>query len=108
MNSPAKFLKFLPVLLLALGATTGCESTGGGNVSGSVYYGTGFYDPWYYGNYYNGGGDIIIVPPPPGERPDNGLRPTHPIVLPPEAARPAPRPMPSIPSAPRPRPSMRR
>jgi hypothetical protein len=94
-----KFVKYFIALSLAFGASTGCESTGGGNVSGSVYYGTGFYDPWYYGGYDN---DVIVVPPSPDDRPDDGLRPSHPIALPPEAARPSPRPTPSIPSTPRP------
>ncbi len=88
------------MLLFALGMLTGCENTGGGNVhaSGSVYYGTGYYDPWYYGGY----DDVIIVPPPEGGRPDDGPRPTHPIAVPPSTSRPSPQPMPSIPSMPRP------
>jgi hypothetical protein len=84
------------LLGLGLGLFTGCESTdgGGSNVSGSVYYGVGFYDPWYYGGY-DDDIDIIVTPP---DRPDNPVRPTHPI-----APTPAPRPtpMPSIPSMPR-------
>ncbi len=51
MKITGNYLKYLMPLLLAFGASAGCESTGGGNVSGSVYYGTGFYDPWYYGGY---------------------------------------------------------
>jgi hypothetical protein len=98
MRSTGDFIKYLIPLLLAFGASIGCESTGGGNVSGSVYYGTGFYDPWYYGAY----DDDVIVVPPPDNRPDNGLHPAHPIALPPESTRPSPRPMPSIPSTPRP------
>jgi hypothetical protein len=72
------------VLVVALFAFTGCESTDGSSVSGGVYYGTGFHDPWYYGGYYDSP-DIIVTPPP---RPD----------------RPVARPMPSIPSTPRPMP----
>jgi hypothetical protein len=97
-------------LALTIGIITGCESPEGGsaNVSTSVYYGVGLYDPWYYGAYYPP--DVIVTPPP--ERPpggDSGLRPTHPIAKPPAVA-PAPRPTPSIPSTPRPmaRPAMRR
>jgi hypothetical protein len=97
MKSTGHSIKYLIPLLLAFGWSIGCESSGGGNVSGSVYYGTGFYDPWYYGGY----DDVIVVPPPSGERPDDGLRPTHPIA-PPEVSRPSPRPAPSIPSRPRP------
>lgn len=76
-------------LVLALFAFTGCESTDGGSVSGSMYYGVGFYDPWYYGSYYDNP-DILVTPPP---------RPDRPVARPLPA--PAPRPMPSIPSAPR-------
>lgn len=102
MQSPAPLRKVFAALVLALIAFPGCESTdSGGSVSGSVYYGVGFYDPWYYGGYYDDV-DIIVTPP---DRPEPPPRPTHPI-----APAPAPRPMPSIPSAPRPmpRPAMRR
>jgi hypothetical protein len=87
------------LVLLLLGFLSGCESTdsGGGSVSGGVYYGMGFYDPWYYGGYHT---DIIVTPPPSGSGPDSPPRPAHPIATPPaSAARPTP--MPSIPSAPR-------
>jgi hypothetical protein len=91
--------KLIAALALVLGACTGCESTdGGGSVSGSAYYGAGFYDPWYYGSYPDDP-DIIVTPPP--DRPEPPPRPTHPIALPPASA-PRPTPMPSIPSAPRP------
>lgn len=79
-------------------AITGCESTDGGSVSGGVYYGVGFYDPWYYGGYYYDDPDIVVTPP---DRPDQPVKPEHPIVVPPT---PKPTPMPSIPSAPRPMP----
>ena len=84
--------------LLSLGILAGCESTDGGSSSASVgvYYGTGFYDPWYYGGYYDRP-DVIVTPPP--------VRPTQPIYHP---SAPRPTPMPSIPSAPRPMPTMRR
>jgi hypothetical protein len=63
-------LKLSVVLGLALAAFTGCESTHGGvssQVGGSFYYGVGFYDPWYYGDYHDHG-DIIVTPPPDGGR----------------------------------------
>ena len=86
------------VVWLALGAFTGCESTdggGSGSVSGGVYYGVGFYDPWYYGGYYDHD-DIIVTPP---DRPDRPVRPEQPIARP---STPSQRPTPSIPSTPRP------
>jgi hypothetical protein len=88
-------LGLLGLGLFAFGILTGCESTdGGGSASGSVYYGVGFYDPWYYGDDdYDG--DIIVTPP---DRPEAPPRPTHPIATPPPSA---PRPMPSMPSMPR-------
>jgi hypothetical protein len=88
--------KSLLVVCFVSGLFTGCESTdsGGGAVSGNVYYGTGFYDPWYYGGYYDDP-DIIVTPPP---RPEPPPHVEHPIAKPPPAV---PRPMPSIPPAPR-------
>jgi hypothetical protein len=88
------------ILVATLGllsvAFTGCESSGGGgggNVSGSIYYGVGFSDPWYYGpGYYP-----PPPPPPPPDRPDRPVKPEQPIARP----TPSPRPMPSIPSTPR-------
>jgi hypothetical protein len=85
-------------LSVALIGFAGCESTdsGGGSVSGGMYYGVGFADPWYYGGYYD---DVDIIVTPPGDRPDTRPpQPSHPIARP----TPAPRPTPSIPSAPRP------
>ena len=85
------------LLLLTL---TGCESTdgGGGNVSGGVYYGVGFYDPWYYGGYYE---DIDIDIDRP-DRPGQGPRPEHPIARPtPSRPTATPSARPSIPSMPR-------
>ena len=89
-------IKLIVLLASAVVAFTGCESTGGGgNVSGSVYYGVGFYDPWYYGGYWYDDPDIIVTPPPGGgSRP----HPEHPIAKPPTTT---PRPMPSMPSTPR-------
>jgi hypothetical protein len=86
------------VLAGLLLVSAGCESTeGGGTASTSVYYGVGFYDPWYYGGDCDDP-DIIVTPP---DRPDSAPHPEHPIARPsPPVA--APRPMPSIPSAPRP------
>jgi hypothetical protein len=101
MKTLASTLRHAAALAFALAAFTGCESTdgGGGNVSGSVYYGVGFYDPWYHDDYWYDDADIIVTPPP--NRPEAPPRPTHPI-----APTPAPRPMPapSIPSMPRPSP----
>jgi hypothetical protein len=90
-------------LLFALGTFTGCQSTdsGGANVTNN-YYGMGYQDPYYYGDYHDDH-DVIVTPPPAGNPPDNGLRPTHPIAKPPQA-RPSPQPRPSIPSTPRPAP----
>jgi hypothetical protein len=111
MKAIAMSLKLLAALSLALVAMTGCESTDGGSsqVSGSVYYGVGFYDPWYYGDYCDDG-DITVTPPDRPDRPDAPVRPEHPIANPPSVSVPRPTPMPSIPSAPRPmpRPAMRR
>ena len=93
MKTMNHFLKITAAMMLALALFTGCESTGG-SVSGSVYYGTGFYDPWYYGDYYHQG-DIIVTPP---ARPERPAHPEQPIYHP---STPRPTPMPSIPSAPR-------
>jgi hypothetical protein len=93
----------------ALAMFTGCESTDGGGSSSSsigVYYGVGFSDPWYHGDYDQ---DIDVDINRPG-RPDRPLRPEQPIARPPDVSsrppaasqRPAARPMPSIPSTPRP------
>ena len=103
--------KLTATLLFAWVIFTGCESSegGGAQVSGGVYYGVGFYDPWYHGDYHYDG-DVIINPPDNPDRPDRPDRPSapprpeHPIARPPVAPRPTPRPMPSIPSAPRPMP----
>jgi hypothetical protein len=97
-----KYSLSFAAVVFVLGMFTGCESTdGGGSGSVSAYYGTGFYDPWYYGGYYDH--DDIVVTPPAG-RP---ARPEQPIYRP---SAPRPTPMPSIPSTPRPmaRPTMRR
>jgi hypothetical protein len=103
--STIKYLSCLALVLFVSGLFAGCGSTeGGGHVSASLYYGTGFYDPWYYGGYYDDP-DIIVTPPP--NRPEAPVRPEQPIYHP---DPPRPTPMPSIPSAPRPaaRPAMRR
>jgi hypothetical protein len=97
MKSFATSLKCVAAIALALVLGPGCASDGGGSshVSGSVYYGVGFYDPWYYGpGYYPP--DIIVTPP--SGRPERPVRPEHPIARPPPSR---PTPMPSIPSAPR-------
>ncbi len=81
------------LLLLGLVLLCGCESTdsGGAQVSGGVYYGAGFYDPWYHGAAYYPPA-VIAAPPPP--------RPSAP---PPHVEQPIARP-PSIPPGPRPAP----
>ena len=95
-------LKRLALLAVAFLAFTGCESTDGdgGNVSGGMYYGVGFYNPWYYGGYHDDDIDIIVPPNRPDrpDRPGSGARPEHPIAQPPSAST---RPTPSIPSTPR-------
>lgn len=93
MKSINHWHKLLAASALMLFAT-GCETTDGGNVSGSMYYGVGLSDPWYYGSYYDDP-DYIVTPPP--TRPE---RPPH--VEQPIARPPTPRPMPSLPSTPRP------
>src|SRR5688572_24534698 len=114
MKTPKPLARFALIALLASGAFTGCESTDSGNthVTSNVYYGVGFYDPWYYGDYdYDG--DIIVTPPSPGSPPGTSpppsdVRPSHPIASPPSASprpsaaspQPVARPMPSIPSTP--------
>ena len=99
MKSAKRIARLGALLLAALGALSGCESTdgGGGSSSGSMYYGVGFYDPWYYG-HYDYDHDVIVTPPP--DRPEPPVHPEHPIARPPTSA-PRPTPMPSIPSAPR-------
>ena len=89
--------------VLAVFAGSGCSSDGGGgsaHVSTGFYYGVGFYDPWYYGDY-DDDIDVIVTPPERPEKPPGGStpRPEHPIVKPTPTPRPTP--MPSIPSTPR-------
>lgn len=96
-------------------AAIGCSGVESGNPYGYVYYGT----DWYYSDaWYPDYDDDISLPDRP-DRPDIGLKPEHPIVLPkesppqasqlpsgidrPAAPRPTPSPAvrPSIPSMPR-------
>jgi hypothetical protein len=100
MKGDATLLQLAGALMLGVVIFTGCESTDGGSaqVSGGVYYGAGFYDPWYYGGAYYPPG-CVVTPP---ERPVEPPHPEHPIATPPSAPSPTPRPMPSIPSTPRP------
>ncbi len=86
---------------IALAIVIGCESTDGGhsNASVGVYYGVGFYDPWYYGGYHDHDYDIDLPPPNRPDRPDRPVRPEQPIAKPPTSS---PRVTPSIPSTPRP------
>jgi len=97
MRTISKVCKLLAALALTMHVFTGCGTTdGGGSVSGSMYYGVGFYDPWYYGGHDNDV-DIIVTPP---DRPGRPVHPEQPIARPPSST-PRPTPMPSIPSAPR-------
>jgi|KBSMisStaDraftv2_1062788.scaffolds.fasta_scaffold497475_2 hypothetical protein len=93
------FAKVIAAYGLALLLLPGCASDDSGSqVSGGVYYGVGFNDPWYYGSgYYDN--DIIVTPP---DRPDRPPHVEQPIARPPRGQAPSARPMPSIPSAPRP------
>jgi hypothetical protein len=82
-------------LAMLLGAATlaGCETSDSVSVSGSVgmYYGSGFYDPWYGPGYYPPP-PIIVAPPPPRPpvRPPPANRPT-PLPARPPMNRPMPR-----------------
>lgn len=92
-------LRSLAGCTLLLLLFSGCASSDPGTPepSGSMYYGSGFHDPWYYGaaDYP---ADIIVTPP---GRPAVPPHVENPIALPPSSASAA-RPQPSIPSAPRP------
>jgi hypothetical protein len=89
---PLRSMNQLAGLALAAGLFAGCSSDGGGgDVSGGMYYGAGFYDPWYHGGYYN---DVDVIVTPPGPRPE------RPVARP----LPAARPMPSVPMGARPMP----
>ena len=101
MSALHRFLGPVIMLVLGLGLFHGCESTDGGSGGGnvSVYYGVGFYDPWYYGaGYYPP--DVIVTPP---DRPDRPDRPhvEQPIARPTSGAAATSRAAPSIPSTPR-------
>ena len=103
MNTIKTCFKLSAALLILLEWCTGCETTDGGSAQiHNNYYGVGFNDPWYHGDYHDDG-DIIVIPPP-GNPPDQDLRPTHPIASPPQVSRPNPPPRPSIPTRPRPAP----
>jgi hypothetical protein len=55
----------LAAVLLMFGVYSGCEDSGSYDVHGSVSYGVGFYDPWYYGSsHYTSA--VIVVPPRSG------------------------------------------
>jgi hypothetical protein len=100
MKTFASSIKFISALGLLLVTSSGCETTdgGGGSASVGMYYGVGFYDPWYYGGYDNDA-DIIITPPNRPDRPTDRPRPSHPIADSPSASTRPARSMPSIPSA---------
>jgi hypothetical protein len=93
-------LRFAAVLF-AFAMAAGCESTDGGSAGASVgvYYGVGFYDPWYYGGYHDHDYDININPPDRPDGPNRPVRPEQPIAEPRTSSQ---RSTPSIPSTPRP------
>jgi len=101
MNASKNFICLGAALLFILGFCSGCETTGNESAQVNYYYGAGYYDPWYHGDYYDDR-DIIVTPPPSNRPPDQGLRPTHPIATPPQVSSPSPQPRPSIPTQPRP------
>jgi hypothetical protein len=90
MKTRKRSFTLASTLLLAAGTFTGCESTDNGStqVSGSVYYGVGFYDTYYHG-HYDDDHDVIVTPPSPGSPPGaipppaQGTRPSQPIARPP-------------------------
>jgi hypothetical protein len=97
MATPRTLFKLGTALLMLSGALAGCESTdSNATVSGEAYYGIGFDDPWYHGDYYYPP-DVIVTPPP--VRPISPPQPVQPIYRP---SGPSVTPLPSIPSTPRP------
>jgi hypothetical protein len=97
MSPTRRLLAHALVLLFLAELLLGCESTDSDTtVSGGVYYGSTFYDPWYYGDY-DYPPDVIVTPPV--DRPDSPPRPVQPIYNP---QGPSVNPLPSIPSTPRP------
>ena len=98
MATSRSFLKQSVIVLFLSSGLTGCESTDSDTAvsGGGVYYGSTFYDPWYYGDY-DYPPDVIVTPPV--DRPDSPPRPVQPIYNPPG---PSVNPLPSIPSTPRP------
>ena len=103
MNTSKNLIRLGAALWVVLGFCSGCETNGNESAQVNHYYGVGYYDPYYHGDYYDDR-DVIVTPPPPDNRPDQGLRPTHPIANPPRVSSPSPQPRPSIPNRPRPAP----
>jgi hypothetical protein len=107
MSRPATLVVFaLPALsrTLLLGAVflAACATGGSGQVSGSVYAGVGFYDPWYWGPCCYDEPGVVVGPPPggpPGGRPPPDgrppVRPEQPIAKHSPSPRPAPMPRPA-------------
>ncbi|MCM2680531.1 hypothetical protein [Echinimonas agarilytica] len=99
-------MKYFLMFIILVSGTSLVSCSSSDNVSTSVgvsaYYGSGWYDPWYYNNWNRG--PTIVVPPPRPDRP--GTRPPKPVqpIAPPHNVKPMPRPrpMPSLPSRPRP------
>ena len=70
MKNLKSFLK-IAAALVVWGFLAGCqdgEYSGGGEYYGTVSYGVGFYDPWYYGAGYHSSA-IIVAPPIRGNYP---------------------------------------
>lgn len=90
MNAPRAKLPRRTLLLASLGlflALAGCSSsTGPSPIHGSVYYGYGWGDPYFYGSpWYNN--NVVIMPPP--HRPSRP--PVRPMPRPTVPVRPMPR-----------------
>jgi hypothetical protein len=87
---------FYRALLLGAVFLAGCASGGSGQVSGSVYAGVGYNDPWYWGACCYDDPSVIVGPG--GGRPSNGrpgARPEQPIAKPLPSPRPTPMPRPA-------------
>jgi hypothetical protein len=93
MKTFVKLASRAALAALLVAGLSSCESSNGVSVSGSVgvgmYYGSGYYDPWYYGPGY-GPPVVVVPPPPPGGRPPPVNRPT-PLPARPMPSRPMPR-----------------
>jgi len=84
-------------LLLGAALLAGCATGGSTQVSGSVYAGGGYYDPWYWGPCCYDQGVVVGPPPtrPSDGRPPPGAHVEQPIAKPSPAPRPTPAPRPA-------------